>query len=768
MTLNRCTSLPRQRGHSHKLLRATELHDSIAPSKSKVIETPISVQRWLNASVILREDWETLPGDVHTQIAACTDDEQICRRLVEHRVLTDYQAKRLRTGSTHGLVLGSYRVLNRLGAGGMGVVFLAEHVVMRRQVAIKVLPLHIDQDERLLQRFMTEMRTVARLQHPNIVYAIDAGAYVSADNPNTTLHYFVMEYVPGTDLEDLIRTHGPLTLAKTADLIYQIASALAEANKHKLVHRDIKPSNIQVTPEGQAKLLDFGLTRALGDHQMTEPGVLLGTLDFIAPEQVRDAHTVDIRADLYGLGGVMWWCLTAAPPFASVNNLLEVAGRFKSPPPSIRAQHPELPPEFDAVVTRLLAVRPEDRFETPQAVMSALMPFIRAEGQELLTPTPPAEITEDYGGIGYTPRLKNILIVDDESSIRSLCRAVLQSEGMRCDESAHGAQALAMVRQRRYDLVLCDVNMPDMLGTEVCKRLRDDPPGPNMKIVMMSGGVNADIMAQLLLSGADDFLTKPFSVIQLQARVKAALRLKDAQDRADHLNHYLRSVNHELEQCLDDRDHSLVQSRNAMVLALAKLVEHRLGDDGDHLRRMQQYTRLLAEEAAKLNQFAGQIDAGFIELLECCAPVHDIGKIALPDHILLKPSKLEPDERLHMQTHTTIGADTIEEIAEKHSFSSAFLQMATDVVRHHHERFDGTGYPDRLTGSDIPLAARIVSIADVYDALRTRRVYKPALSHTATLEIMLQSSDGHFDPALLQVLHRVEEGFARIYRESLD
>src|SRR5262249_15820652 len=152
------------------------------------------------------------------------------------------------------------------------------------------------------------------------------------------------------------------------------------------------------------------------------------------------------------------------------------------------------------VVTRLLAVRPEDRFETPQAVMSALMPFIRAEGQELLTPTPPAEITEDYGGIGYTPRLKNILIVDDESSIRSLCRAVLQSEGMHCDESAQGAQAISMVHQRRYDLVLCDVNMPDMLGTEVCKRLRDDPPGPNMKVVMMSGGVNADIMAQLLLS----------------------------------------------------------------------------------------------------------------------------------------------------------------------------------------------------------------------------------------------------------------------------
>ena len=743
------------------------LHNGAPPLPLSIQrEIPTNLKQWFDASLVLQEDWETLPPDAKEQIASCTDEDQLFRHLVDHNLLTEYQAARIVAGTTFGLVLGSYRVLSRLGAGGMGVVFLAEHIRMRRHVAIKVFPMHFEQDPRLLHRFLSEMRTVARLQHPNIVYAIDAGECSDKDKPDTILHYFVMEYVPGTDLEDLIHANGPLTLAKTCDLVYQMASALAEANKHKLVHRDIKPSNIQVTPEGQAKLLDFGLARSLG-NQLTEPGVLLGTLDYISPEQIRDAHSVDIRADLYGLGGVMFWCLTGEPPYDSVTNIFEVANRFKQPLPSLCAKRPDLPPQLDAIVERMLAIRPEDRYETPQQLMNALMPFLRAEGEELLMPTPTPNWAEQAAIAGYTPRVQNILIIDDEASIRTLCRAVLHSEGMRCDESSGGVQALDMVRQKTYDLVLCDVNMPDMPGTEICKRLRENPPCPNLKMVMMSGGVNADIMAQLLLGGADDFITKPFSVIQLQARVKAALRLKEAQDRGDTLNHHLQQVNQELERSLDARDHSLVESRNAMVLALAKLVEHRLGDDGGHLNRMQKYARILAEEAAKGPQFSSHISPAFIELLESCAPLHDVGKIALPDHILLKPSKLDHDERLQMQTHTTVGADTIEAISKKHSFSMAFMQMAIEIIRHHHERFDGKGYPDRLAGNSIPLAARIVSIADVYDALRTRRVYKPALSHTAALQVLLNSSEGQFDPALLQAFHRVEAAFERVYRESL-
>ena len=176
--------------------------------------------------------------------------------------------------------------------------------------------------------------------------------------------------------------------------------------------------------------------------------------------------------------------------------------------------------------------------------------------------------------------------------------------------------------------------MPEMTGLEVLPHLREARPGPHLKIILFSGRVSPDELAQLLLAGADDFLTKPFSLVQLQARVQAALRLKDAQDRSDLLNRHLLAVNAELEQNLTARDSDLVQARNALVLALAKLVEQRDSETGAHLVRLQRYCRCLAEEAALLPSFAGQIDANFIQMLECCAPLHDIGKVGLPDHIL--------------------------------------------------------------------------------------------------------------------------------------
>jgi response regulator RpfG family c-di-GMP phosphodiesterase len=219
---------------------------------------------------------------------------------------------------------------------------------------------------------------------------------------------------------------------------------------------------------------------------------------------------------------------------------------------------------------------------------------------------------------------------------------------------------------------------------------------------------------------------------------------------------------------LTARDSDLVQARNALVLTLAKLVEHRDNETGAHLVRLQRYSRVLAEAAAASAPFAGQIDPNFVEMLECCAPLHDIGKLGLPDHILLKPGRLTPDERILMQAHTTIGADTLKEVAKQHGFARVFLQMAIDITRHHHERYDGMGYPDGLAGANIPLSARIVAIADVYDALRSRRVYKPALSHGATVQMMTEASSGHFDPSLLQTFLRCAPTFDKVFRELAD
>jgi response regulator RpfG family c-di-GMP phosphodiesterase len=306
--------------------------------------------------------------------------------------------------------------------------------------------------------------------------------------------------------------------------------------------------------------------------------------------------------------------------------------------------------------------------------------------------------------------------------------------------------------------------MPGLSGLDVLARLRENPPAPYLKIVMMSGRVSADEMAQSLLAGADDYLAKPFSLVQLRARIQALLRLKDAQQRSDTLNRQLMTLAAQQERALQARDSDLVQARNALVLGLAKLVERRETEQTSHLTRLQRHCRCLAEEAALLPEFAHQINANFIQMLEACAPLHDIGKVALPEHILLKSGKLTTEERLIMQTHTTVGAETLAVVAEQHGLAQAFWQTAIAIVRHHHERWDGTGYPDRLAGEAIPLAARIVALADTYDALRSRRSYRPGLSHSAAVQL-IEESTGQFDPKLLEAFRCCASRLEEIYRE---
>jgi response regulator RpfG family c-di-GMP phosphodiesterase len=742
--------------------------------EEKPVSAPqVLLQDLLESSLVLAEDWESLPPGASEGLLASPDRATLLTLLQEHGLLNEYQTARVDAGTRHGLVLGNYRVLDRLGAGGMGIVFRAEHCRMRRVVAIKVLPVSRDMNPKLLMRFFAEIRAVAQLQHPNIVAAFDAGIAPGAHADAPDLHYFVMEYVPGEDLEQYVEKHGPLPVPHACNLVHQVGSALAEAHKHNLVHRDIKPPNIRITPEEQAKLLDFGLARQFRQRH-TEPGTMLGTIDYMAPEQARDASTVDIRADLYGLGGVLFWCLTGRPPFPTEDSVVQaVTRRLTQPPPSVRTWRPEIPPELDAVVARMMALNPEDRHPTPQTVMRALLPFLKHQSREILPAHPtanpmaaakcavPAEPSAN-------PALHRLLIVDDESGIRNFCRFALETEGILCEEAANGVLALEAIEGKSFDLVLLDIDLPHMGGVEVLRRLRERPPCPHLKIIMFSGRTTSDEMAQMLVAGADNYLTKPFSIVQLRGQVKAALRMKEAQDRTDLLNQRLLGINGELERNLNARDCDLVHARNALVLALAKLVEHRDSETGAHILRLQRYSRRLAEEAQATPPFSSQVDAHFVDMLECCAPLHDIGKVGLPDHILLKPGKLNAEERLLMQAHTLIGAETLQEVANHHGSALAFLQMAIDIARHHHERFDGTGYPDHLVGSAIPLAARLVAIGDVYDALRSRRVYKPALSHAATVQVITEGSPGHFDPALIPLFHRCATDFERIFHELAD
>jgi response regulator RpfG family c-di-GMP phosphodiesterase len=222
------------------------------------------------------------------------------------------------------------------------------------------------------------------------------------------------------------------------------------------------------------------------------------------------------------------------------------------------------------------------------------------------------------------------------------------------------------------------------------------------KIVMFSGLMTPDDMARMMASGADDFLAKPLSLVQLRARVKAVLELLHAQRTAAALHAQLVKAHTDLRREFATSLQDLEQARHALVHVLAKVAEQRAGETPRHLSRLQRYCRTLGEAALADGVFAGVLDLQFVDLLECVVPLHDLGKIALPDHILLHPGKLVPEERIHMQTHTVLGAEILTAVLQQHCFAPDFMQMAVDVTRHHHERLDGRGYPDRLQGAQIP------------------------------------------------------------------
>jgi response regulator RpfG family c-di-GMP phosphodiesterase/serine/threonine protein kinase len=725
-------------------------------------------QELLDSGLVLAEDWNLLGPSDRESINACYGEEELLRRLVETDLLNSYQAARLRGGKSFGLVVGNYRILDRIGTGGMSVIYLGEHLRMRTRAAIKAFTAPRGEDLGHLSRFYAEMRAVSQLRHPNIVTAFDAGEVRSLDPDADPLHYYVMEYVPGQDLEALVTAHGPMDVGRSCHVAHQVADALVEAHRRGLIHRDIKPGNIIVTPDGTAKLLDFGLARH-SVTRMTEPGVVLGTLGYMAPEQSRDASRVDHRSDIYSLGATLYWCLTGRDPFALLADpAADLAQRLERPPPSPRVARPDVPAELDAVVTKMLALAPDDRYPTAEAVMRALLPFLETHRlPRPVAPPPPAE----KPGSALTraaPKAHRVLVVDDEPGVRSFCTLTLRADGLDCDAAADGLAALEALASKPFDLVLLDLDMPVMDGRETLNRLRALPAPPHLKVIMFSGRAADADLAQTLGAGSDDYLVKPFGVVALRARVKAALRLKTAQERSDLMTRHLLAVNAELERRLGPLAVDVTATRNALILALARIIDQRSGETGAHLQRMQRYCRRLAEEAAARGEFAGQIDPTFVQALEACAPLHDVGKAALPDHLLAKPGKLDREERLLMESHTTLGAEALADAAKQHGSVRAFLQTAVDIARHHHERYDGTGYPDRLAGSAIPLAARIVAVADVYDALRARRPHKPALPHHTAALTMLEDSPGHFDPVLLQVFQRCLPQFEGIYREISD
>jgi serine/threonine-protein kinase len=306
----------------------------------------------------------------------------LARALVEWGKLTKFQAELLLAGCTNGFILGQYRILEQLGQGGMGRVFKAMHQTMNRVVAVKVLAPHLVKTEKAQRLFQREVRAAARLIHPNIVTAYDA-------NQLGDRHYLVMEYVDGPNLEQLVRERGPLPVGQACDLMHQIAHGLQHAFEMGMVHRDIKPANLLVQPTGLdgrgpcvAKILDFGLAR-LHDGEgeatqatiVTRPNVVMGTPDFLSPEQARSLHKVDIRSDLYSLGCTFYYLLTGKVPFPGGNSLEKLLRQSTEEPIPLEQLRLDVHAGVVQVVRRLMAKDPAARFPTPAELDAALAPF---------------------------------------------------------------------------------------------------------------------------------------------------------------------------------------------------------------------------------------------------------------------------------------------------------------------------------------------------------------------------------------------------------
>ncbi len=762
-----------QQSNTVSTVRATTLAEAArclsgaAPRRKTVHALTSSTRAFVDRLVDLRLVETELVGafldDRAERLGEYTTDERIGQALVQAGLLTSYQLERVLAGAGAGLVFGNYRVLEALGSGGMGVVHLAEHRLMRRRVAVKVLPVDDDCPASVRQRFYGEMRLLAELNHPNIVLAFDAGEVEPAGPDTPGQIYLVMELVDGGDLEGLVVRHGPCDVARACELVRQAAAGLQAAHDRHLVHRDVKPSNILLTSSGQVKLVDFGLARQFSSR-LTDPRVLLGSVEFMAPEQSHDPSAVGKEADIYGLGATLFWLLTGEAPHdftPTVGAAIRALQRER--PRRLRDLRADVPEELDELVARLLDRNPAVRPALPVAVAHALTPFL-LPAATAVSPSARESRLERFA----RTTARRALIVYPEEAARRLCRRLLEEMGCVCVEASDTSAAVAEAEARPFDVVLLGSQVDEAARRHVCRQLRQLSASPHLKIVVLCNPQTPGGPGQALKCGADDVLVEPVEADVLAAKVGLALRLKESQDRAVALAEQLLAANRQLQQSLDSRGADVRDAHNAILFAMAKMAESRDGETPGHLRRLQAYTRVLAREAARLPQWAGLIDERFLAQLERCVPLHDIGKIGLPDDILLKPASLSSAERSLVETHPLVGDRILDALGREHGTALDFLGMARGIVRHHHERFDGRGYPDGLQRDEIPAAARLTAVADVYDALRRERLHKPAMSHTEAVNVLLHRSEGQFDPMLLLALEECHPEIERFYREIGD
>lgn len=409
----------------------------------------------------------------------------------------------LATDRRVGTRLAAYQIEELVGRGGMGVVYRAEHLHLRRSVALKLLDPELADDASFRERFLRESRIAAGIHHPNIVTIYDAG---EADG----LLYIAMRFVQGTNLADVLEDEGALEPSRALAIVSQIAQALDAAHALGVVHRDVKPGNVLIEGE-RCYLTDFGLTRHISSKTgLTAKGQFVGTIDYMPPEQI-ESGAVDGRSDVYSLGCLLYHALAGSVPYEKDSDVSVIYAHLQERPPSLLAKSHGLPDALDAVIAKALAKRKEDRYARCSELVAAARAAFAAPAED----SPPA-----------APRVpanvRKVLVADDEPRIRAMVRVSL-GERFEVLEAGDAETALALARDARPELAFVGWELPDRAGAEVCRALRADGDTAPMKIVAMASRGDAAGDAELLSAGADDYLRKPFPSVQLLYKVSALL-----------------------------------------------------------------------------------------------------------------------------------------------------------------------------------------------------------------------------------------------------
>jgi putative two-component system response regulator len=354
-----------------------------------------------------------------------------------------------------------------------------------------------------------------------------------------------------------------------------------------------------------------------------------------------------------------------------------------------------------------------------------------------------------------------VLVVDDTPDNLSLVSSLLRDDYL-VRVANNGEKALRIATSEQPpDLILLDIMMPGMDGYEVCRRLKEDPRSRDIRVIFLTAKSEVEDERMGFKLGAVDYITKPISPPILQERIKTHLALKAAAD-------FLRDKNQYLEQEVERRTQELAAIQDVTILAMASLAETRDSDTGNHIRRTQFYVKALAQKLQNHPRFKQYLTDANIAMLFKSAPLHDIGKVGIPDSILLKPGRYEPHEFEIMKRHTILGREAIEHAEKALGIEVDFLRTAKEIAMSHQEKWDGSGYPEALRGDAIPISARLMALADVYDALISRRVYKEGMPHDKAVAIIVDGRGSHFDPDIVDAYLAIQDEFQAIAARFVD